>query len=161
MLLDTYKSGDPENDPNAPKIIAKRDIPGPGVEFDIYFPPDNMRNNGIEYVSCVDRGQQKLNGIDVNDFDAFALKFTLIAVDGKSQINAGGMLVVGAFINGAYRPECISFAKGDEVISTTGKFSKKISIIGFDVHKSTPEGWNPQGNIVTIRVEAAPNAQAL
>jgi len=161
MSLDVYPNSNPKIDPNAPRIVAKRDIPGPGVEFDIYFPPDNKHNNVLTYVSCSDRGKGTLAGIDVNDFDAFALKFTLVAVDGKSDADAGGMLVVGALVSGGYRPECISFAKSDEAISITADNAKKISLIGFEVHKLTPDGWNPQGNTVTIRVEAAPNAEML
>jgi hypothetical protein len=161
MSLDAYQNNDPNHDPNAPKIVSVRDVPGPGVEFDIYFPKDNKKNNSVEYVSCKNSGKGTLVDIDVNDFDAFALKFTLIAVDGKNNLNAGGMLVVGALMGGAYRPECISFSMGDEVISITSFSAPKISIIGFDVHKLTPNGWNPQGNTVTIRVEAAPNSEML
>jgi hypothetical protein len=161
MSIDVYQNSDPNNDPNAPFITAKRDISGPGVEFDIYFPPDNRHNNVMEYVSCKNRGKGTLVDIDVNDFDAFALRFTLIAVDGKSDINAGGLLGVGALVDGAYRPECISFAKGDEVISITRNHVKKTSVIGFEVSKAIPDGWNPKGNTVTIRVEAAPKAEML
>jgi hypothetical protein len=163
MSLDVYQYGNPEGDPNLPRVIARRNIDGPGVEFDIYFPGDNERkdNNAIMYVSCIDRGKETLTHADVNGFDAFALKFTLVAVDGKSEVNAGGMLVVGAFINGAYRPECISFNQGDEAISTTMNGARKIHEIGFDVHKLSPEGWSPEGNTVTIRIEAAPDAEML
>lgn len=161
MSLDVYQDSNPEKDSNAPSITAKRDIPGPGVEFDIHFPPDNKskNNHSLTYVSCNNRGQGALVGIDINDFDAFALKFTLISVDGRNDVDAGGMLMVGAFLNGAYRPECISFKQGDETISITADNAKKISIIGFEANKFTPDGWNPQGNTVTIRVEAAPNAE--
>jgi len=161
MSLDIYQGTDPNIDPNYPVIVEKRDIVGPGVEFDIYFPPDNRHNNVMEYISCKNRGEGTLVDIDVNDFDAFALKFTLIAIDGKSDVNAGGMLTVGALVDGAYRPECISFSEGDEVISITGNNAQKTSVIGFHIHKLTPDGWNVQGNTVTIRVEAAPNSEIL
>ena len=163
MSLDVYLNSNPKIDPNAPGIVAKRDIPGTGVEFDIYFPPDNKskNNNSLTYVSCNNRGQGALVGIDINDFDAFALKFTLISVDGRNDVDAGGMLMVGAFLNGAYRPEDISFKQGDETISITKNHVEKTSTIGFEAHKFTPDGWNPQGNTVTIRIEAAPNAEIL
>jgi len=163
MSLDVYQNSDPNNDPNAPRIVGQRDIAGPGVEFDIYFPPDNKRKDNYElsYVSCNNSGEGTLVDIDVNDFDAFALKFTLIAIDGKNDPNAGGTLTVGALVDGAYRPECISFSEGDEVISITGNNAKKTSVIGFHMHKLSPDGWNSQGNTVTIRVEAAPNSEML
>jgi len=167
MALDVYQDSNPKYDPNVPKIVAKRDISGPGVEFDIYFPPTNNKrkdNYVLTYVSCDNRGEGTLVGIDVNDFDAFALKFTLIAIDGKNDIDAGGTLIVGALVNSGYshgfQSEYISFAKGNEAISITKTDAEKTSIIGFIVYKlPSPDGWSPQGNMVTIRVEAAPNAQ--
>jgi hypothetical protein len=164
MALDVYRHENREpNDPNAPSVTAKRDIAGPGVEFDIYFPPENKNktNIGLEYLSSEYRGKGSLAGIDVNGFNAFALKFTLVAVDGKSGVNEGGALMVGAVFDGAYKPECIDFRHADDAVCTTRISSNKISQIGFDVHKFTPAGWNPQGNTVTIRMEAAPNAQIL
>jgi len=165
MALDVYQDSNPKYDPNVPRIVAQLDISGPGVEFDIYFPPDNKRKDNyiLTYVSCNNRGDGALVGIDVNDFDAFALKFTLIAIDGENDPNAGGTLIVGALVNSGYshsfRPEYISFAKRNEAISITKTDAEKTSIIGFTVYKSSPDGWSPQGNTVTIRVEAAPNGQ--
>ena len=167
MALDVYQDSNPKYDPNVPKIVAQRDISGPGVEFDIYFPPDNKRkdNYALAYVSCNNRGKGTLVGIDVNDFNAFALKFTLISIDGKNDINSGGTLLVGALVNAGYshafRPECISFAKGVEAVSITKTDAEKTSIIGFEVYKSSPDGWSPQGNTITIPIEATPGAEIL
>src|SRR4030042_2280081 len=112
MLLDSYLDIDP-NDPNAPKVVDKRDVSGSGVEFDIYFPKDNKKNNSVKYVSCEYRGEGILVDINVPDYNAFALKFTLVAVDGSSEPNTGGLLVVGALAGPAYRPEVISLIKGE------------------------------------------------
>jgi hypothetical protein len=164
MSLDVYENSNPKYDPNVPKIVAQRDVPGPGVEFDIYFPPDNSQKSNycMTYVSCSNRGTGALVGIDVNNFDAFALKFTLVSIDKRNDSGAGGTLVVGALVNAGYshafRPEYLSFDTGGEAISVTKTDAKKISIIGFTVYKASPEGWGPKGNTVTIRIEAAPNA---
>ena len=156
MSLDVYQDSNPKYDPNVPKIIAQRDVPGPGVEFDIYFPSDNKSktNYSLGYVSCGNRGKGALVDIDVNDFDAFALKFTLISIDGRNDPNAGGTLLVGALINSGYshafRPEYISFEKEVEAVSVTKTDAEKTSIIGFEIYKSSPEGWSPKGNTVTV-----------
>jgi len=165
MALDVYQDSNPKYDPNVPKIVAQRDIAGPGVEYDIYFPPDNKNKNNyaLGYVSCNNRGKGALVGIDINDFDAFALKFTLIAVDGRNDPDAGGTLVVGALVNAGYshafHAECINFAKENEAVAITKTDAQKTTIIGFEVYKSSPDGWSPQGSTITIRVEAAPNAE--
>jgi hypothetical protein len=165
MSLDVYFGSNPKYDPNVPKIVAQRDVSGPGVEFDIYFPTDNKNKSNyvLTYVSCDNHGKGTLVGIDVNDFDAFALKFTLIAVDGKNDPNVGSPLIVGALVNAGYThsicPEYISLAKKNEVVSIVKTDAEKTSIIGFIIYKSSPDGWSPQGNTVTIRIEAAPNAQ--
>ncbi len=170
MSLDWYTDSRAPADPNVARIVAKRDIPGLGVEFDIYFPKgkkDVGPTYGVEYVSSKRGGEGTLAGIDVNDYSAFALKFSLVAVDGNSSPGAGGELVVGAMIDSgyswAYRPEVISFAEEQKtmVISSTATDTDKISIIGFTTHKMSPKGWNPNGTIVTLRVEAAPGAEVL
>jgi hypothetical protein len=165
MAIDVYQDSNPKYDPNVPEIVAKRDIAGSGVEFDIYFPPDNKRKNNyaLTYVSCSNRGKGVLVDIDINDFDAFALKFTLIAIDGKNDVDPNCRLVVGALVNSGYshsfQPQYISFAEGGNAVSITKTDTEKTTIIGFMVYKSSPDGWSSQGNTVTIRIEAAPNAQ--
>jgi hypothetical protein len=166
MSLDWYLDSRVPDDPNAARIISKRDVPGPGVEFDIYFPKDNKaapHTYSLYYVSCKQGGEGTLTGIDVNDYDAFALKFALVAVDGKPK--GGGSLVVGALINTdysyAYRPEVIGFTESEKtmVVSSTSTNADKISIIGFTVRKFTRDDWNPMGTTVTLRIEPAPNAE--
>jgi hypothetical protein len=170
MSLDWYEDSRAPDDPNVARIVAKRDVSGTGVEFDIYFPKgrkDSPNTYSVYYVSCKRGGEGTLVGIDVNDYDAFALKFSLVAVDGNSSPGVGGSLVVGAIIDSgytwAYSLEIISFAEDEKsiVISSTTTDADKISIIGFTIRKLSPQGWNPAGTTVTVRVEAAPGAEIL
>lgn len=160
MSLDSYLYAD-VNDSNEPKIADKRDVPGPGVEFDIFFPRDNKTNNVVKYVSCEDRGEGVIVDINVHDYNAFALKFTLVAVDGNSEPNTGGILIVGALAGSCYRPESISLIQGESAtaVSVTSVSLEKTATIGFDIHKFVPKGWNPEGTTVTVLIEPAPDAE--
>jgi hypothetical protein len=154
------------DDPNLPKVLGKRDVAGPGVEFDIYFPKnvkDNPSTRSIVYVSSNRGGEGTLAGVDVNDYKIFALKFTLVAVDGNSSPDTGGLLNVGALINDGHAPKVLSFMQDHKTsaISSTSTDADKISIIGISVYKLSPIGWNPLGNTVTIKVEADPNSEIL
>lgn len=165
MSLDSYVNNADPNSPSVPKIVSKRDVPGPGVEFDIYFPKDNKKNNSVGYVSCKYRGAGTLVDVNIQDYNSFALKFTLVSVDGNSTPNTGGLLVVGALVNTgyswAYRPEVIGFVQDESAtaVSITETDADKISIIGFEIHKLTPNGWNPEGTTITVRIEPAPDAE--
>ncbi len=171
MSLDWHLVRDAYDDPNLlPRVLDKRDVDCPGVEFDIHFPKnvkDNSLTREITYVSCNYGGDGTLTGIDVNDYKIFALKFTLVAVDGNSSPDTGGLLSVGALINKGYSwgfaPQVISFMQEHKTsaISSTSTDADKISIIGIAVYKTDPIGWNPLGNVVTIKVEADPNAEIL
>jgi hypothetical protein len=169
MSLDWYLDYCAPDDPNAARITAKRDVAGPGVEFDVHFPgknKSNCRSRLVEYVSCDRGGESTLVGIDVNDYKMFALKFTLVAVDGNSSPDAGGLLGVGALINGRhsgpiYSTNIISFMQEHEtsVVSSIPVYIEKISVIGIAVYQADTMGWNPAGTTVTVQVEAAPNAE--
>lgn len=148
------------------EIIDKRDVEGPGVEFDIHFPNTNSPNHSITYVSCKNGGEGSLVGIDISDYDAFALKFTLISVNDSNSPDAGGSLVVGALINHGYshgyRPKVISLRpQRQTAISSTSTDANDISIIGITAHFLTPGGWDPNGSTVKLLVEPAPNAVLL
>ncbi len=136
-------------------ILEKRDIEGSGVEFDIYFPGNKHPDNSIYYVFSKQKLKDVFQGIDVASHDAFELKFTLISVDGNDSPDSGGILIVGALINGSYRPEAISLSgsKPRSVISTTGINTDRISLAGFTAHMLTPQGWDPNGTTVTLLIE--------
>jgi hypothetical protein len=149
------------------EVISKTDVEGPGVEFEIYLPDTNGPGDSIDYVSCTNGGEGSLTGIDISEYDAFSLKFTLVSVNDSNSTEAGGYLVVGAFINigrsYGYRPERVSLRpQRNSAISTTKTDdANDISIIGFTAHLASPKGWDPNGSTIKLRVEAAPNAEIL
>ena len=160
MLLDWYE------DAYLPAVVVdRRDIPGPGVEFDIYF---SIVEPGYKTVKCVSRegyGAGSLAGIDVSMYDAFELKFTLLAVDGINTPGIGGTLIVGALIGPyddslwAFQSQGVDFLPdtdyGTTAISSTPVRTNRISIIGFIAYipSSMEGGWNPSGTTVTLLVE--------
>lgn len=152
-------------------IVEQRDIPGPGVEFDIYYPSIESPYPVVYYVSWEDGGTSSLVGIDISMYDNFELKFTLVSVDGVSAPDTGGTLAVGALINfdstHGFQPKGIDFLSdtpyGTTAISSTSTDADRISIIGFTAYipPSWKAGWNPSGTTVTLLVEAAPDAVAI
>ena len=144
-------------------ILEKRDIEGSGVEFDIYFPSNKHPDNSIYYVFSKQKLKDVFQGIDVASYDAFELKFTLISVDGNDSPDSGGNLVVGAHMNGAYKPESISLSESEprSPISTTRIDTDRISLAGFTAHMLTPRGWDPNGTAVTLLIEPVLNAVSM
>jgi len=144
-------------------ILEKRDIEGSGVEFDIYFPSNKYPDNSIYYFFSKHKLKEVFEGIDVASYDAFELKFTLISVDGNDSPDSGGALIVGAHVNGAYRPEAISLSesKSRSSISTTRIDTDRISNVGFTAHMLTPRGWDPNGTAVTLLIEPVLNAVSM
>src|SRR4030042_256326 len=104
MLTQTNKSVKAKS-----SIIERRDVPGSGVEFDIYFPGVKP---GEYHFECVATKREDPNNplfaSDLSVYDAFALKFTLLAVNGDPTPRHTGQLVVGAYVNNSYRPECVT-----------------------------------------------------
>jgi len=142
-------------------IVEKRDINEPGVEFDIYFPGTKPDERVFELVATKKHDPNNpLFASDVRVFDAFALKFTLMAVDGDPSPNHEGRLVVGAYINSAYRPVCVTLdpKETNTAISRTGVGSDNMSTIGITMHIPPREGWDPNGTTITLLVEPVPGA---
>lgn len=159
MALDQYST---RNVGLKATILEKRDIEGSGVEFDIYFPGNKRPNHSIYYFFSSNKLQEMFKGIDIDSYDAFELKFTLISVNGSDSPDSGGILIVGAYMNGSYRPEAISLkeSKSASSISTTRikSESDRFSYVGFTAHMLTSEGWDPNGSTVTLLIESVPNA---
>jgi hypothetical protein len=149
------------------EVISKTDVEGPGVEFEIYFPDTNGPGRSIEYVSCENGGEGALTGIDISEYNAFSLKFTLVSVNDSNSPDAAGPLAIGAVINSprsyAYRPERVSLKpqRNGVISTTTTDDANDISIIGFTAYLFTPVGWDPNGSTIKLLVEAAPNAEIL
>jgi len=161
MLLDWHL-----HDYSTAEVISKTDVEGSGVEFEIRFPDTNGPGRSIGYVSSTKGGEGLLTGIDISEYDAFSLKFTLVSVNDSNSPDAAGPLAIGALISiprsWAYHPERVSLKpQRNGVISTTTTDANDISVIGFTAYLFTPVGWDPNGSTIKLLVEAAPNAEIL
>ena len=76
----------------------KRIVPGPGVEFDIYFPSNSPDSRSLDIVSSGEGGRGNLVGADVRDYETYALKLTLVSVNGQSEPDMKQKVVAGAVI---------------------------------------------------------------
>lgn len=160
MALDEYST---RNIGLKATILEKRDVEGSGVEFDIYFPGNKNRDDSIYYFFSNHKLQEVFKGIDIASYDAFELKFTIISVDGNDSPGSGGILIVGSYMNGSYRPEAISLreSKPTSSISTTRIKADSVSYVGFTAHMLTPQGWDPNGSTVTLLIEPVLNAVSI
>jgi hypothetical protein len=149
--------------PDTSELIEKRNIPGPGVEFDIAYPSDVSPGRSFDLMSTVYEGTGTLTGIDVSMYEGFALTFTLAAIDGLSDPDPADtrLLVVGALIGPTaegymygYRPETLSLGPNAPQVDTsaTSIAPDVVNTIGFKAHLFEDTGWNPSGSLVTLRV---------
>jgi hypothetical protein len=149
-------------------IVDKRPV-GAGVEFDIRFPGAAAGVCSFDYTSSGAVGQGALAGRDVRSYQAFALKFTLIAVDGQSDPNLPLELAVGSVIGpagdgkvSAYEPVVLGLAPEHATkIAKTPMHTSKIRVIGIHAHVANPKIWDTAGGVVTLRVEPAADAEVL
>lgn len=163
MLLD-------DNYVNTSVSIQTTDVAGPGVVFDVSYPG---AGSSLYWVSSIYDGGGSLTGIDISKYDAFALDFTLLSVNGQEDYsNGGGPVIAGALINlsssiYAYQPQVLDFNDETRVVSTTTSDADVIKLVGFCLniptwwYQTSPSPWNPNGNTVSILVQAAPNAVPL
>jgi hypothetical protein len=163
MLLD-------DNQVNTPVNIHATDVAGPGVVFDISYPG---AGSSIYWVSSIYDGGGSLTGTDISMYSAFALDFTLLSVNGqKNYSNGGDSVIAGALINSpssiyAYQPQVLNFNNQTRVVSTTTSDADVIKLVGFCLniptwwYQASPSPWNPNGNTVSVLVQAAPNAVPL
>jgi hypothetical protein len=148
------------------KVIKKRIVAGPGVEFDIYFPGIKAGHRSIKYVSSGEGGRGTLLGVDIHEYTTFALKFTLIAIDAAVGPDMPQELVVGAVIGPTatgqhydYEPVTLGFGSGQTAgISRTSVQTGKIRQIGIYAEILNPQDWSPSGTVVTLRVEPVDDA---
>jgi hypothetical protein len=141
-------------------IVEKKGSPGPGVKFGIYFPGNKPGERGFECVATKNEPNNPIFASDMRKFDTFALKFTLLSVNGAASQSHKGILVVGAYINASYRPECVTLdLKGtNTAISRTRVGPDDVFSIGITAHMLSADGWDPNGTTVTLLVEPAPGA---
>ncbi len=140
---------------------------GPGVEFDIYFPSNSPRNRSLNFVSSGQGGTGTLVGADIRGYEAFALKLTLVSINGQSEPQLKQKLVAGAVIGPTgkrqlrtYEPVTLGLAASEKtVIAKTPVSTDKIYQIGFHVHMLNPQDWDPSGSMVRLRVEPVENGK--
>jgi hypothetical protein len=151
------------------QVIKKRLVGDSGVEFDIYFPSNSASHRSVKYVSSGEGGRGALVGVDVSEYQAFALKFTLVSVDAAARSDIPQSLVVGAVIGPtatgehyAYEPVTLGFASEKTTgVSRTSVQMGNIRQIGIYARMLNPQEWNPAGTLVTLRVEPVDDAEAV
>ncbi|MBN1505393.1 MAG: hypothetical protein JW955_01035 [Sedimentisphaerales bacterium] len=152
--------------PSGPKVVRKHAVDNSGAVFDIQFSGNNLWQNSIDYVSSGSGGRMALVGLDVGGYQTFALKFTLVSIDGAVGPTLPQELAVGAVVGptadgklSQYEPLVLGFA-GQQIsgVARTPIGAPRLREIGIHVHMANPETWNPEGALVTLLVEPVPEA---
>jgi hypothetical protein len=149
-------------------VVDQRAVEG-GVEFDIRIPGNDLSTGKIDHRSSGFGGQGALVGTHVGPYEAFALGFTLVSVDGQSGSDLPHEVSVGALIGPAgdgrleaYETLVLTFAPDrTSQVATTPIGTRIVRNIGFHAEIANPEVWSPDGTLLTLRVEPAPNADVL
>ena len=143
------------------RVKGKRIITGRGVEFDIFFPSNSADCRSLDVVSSGEGGRGSLIGVDISGCEGFALKLTLVSINGKSDPDMKQKLVVGAVIGptskgqlSTYEPVTLSLSASNRTaVAETSVLVEKIYQIGFHVHMQNPEEWDSSASIVRLIVE--------
>jgi hypothetical protein len=155
--------------PSGPKVVRKHAVDNSGAVFDIQFSGNKPWQNSMNYVSSGSGGRMALVGCDVGAYQAFALKFTLVSIDGAVGPTLPQELVVGAVVGptmdgklSRYEPLVLGFV-GQQItgVARTPIGVARLREIGIHVHMANPELWNPEGALVTLLVEPIPEAAPL
>ena len=147
---------------------VKTRLSGSGVEFEIHFLGNDPGSCSRRFVSSGSGGRGDLVGADVSDYEQFALKLTLVSINGKSDPDIKQKLVVGAVIGPtadgfltSYEPVTLSLAASERVATVITRISTdKIYEIGFLVYVEYHQDWDARGSTVILRVESAEGADA-
>ena len=142
------------------RVMAQR-AAGSVVEFDISFPTNDAGNTSLNFVSSGEGGKGALVGGDTSGFKAFALKMTLVSINGQSESEMKQKLVAGAVIGPTgsglvftYAPITLSMADTEKtVIAQTQSRTDNIRTVGFHVHVPNPKDWDPLESKVVLRIE--------
>ncbi len=148
------------------KVVKRRIVGDSAAEFDIHFPSNRPGNRSIDFVSSGLGGRSHLVGRDVSDYKTFALKFTLVSINGTAASDTTLKLAVGALIGptidgkvSGYTPVTLGgTSERVTAISRTPVGKSTIYRIGVRAYMVEPENWDPAGSTVTIRVEPVQNA---
>jgi hypothetical protein len=161
--LNWYYSPDP-----SAQVVAVRDVPGPGVEFDIQFFGTGSYDYFVFLVSSAYGGAGTLAGMDIGGFDHIALQFTFMAVNGQP-VGGGRRLGVGAVIAQGwgfrFREEVLTFDNTPPSVLVSTSFAglgwTYASTVGFTALLDAQTPWSPTGDLITLRVAPAPGATQL
>ena len=171
MSLD-WNQQDYYGGPIRSRILERRDIPGPGVEFDIFF-AGNTGNNGLFFADSSSKGGSgALIGQNISAYNSYDQVFTLLSVNGQPTTNEGDYIAVGAEISllnstSGYRPYGLDLRSGtsypNQVLAQTNSNDTQIRLVGFTVYllPFTNNHWSPSGTTLTLLVAPAPGTDPL
>lgn len=136
---------------------------GAGVEFDLYFPSDNPGDNEVTFVSSGEGGLGTLAGSSIEGYERFALKFTLVSINGTTapsepakKLTVGSLVGPSAGRLKVWQP--LTLGLNDSGISSTSMRTKNIYQIGFHARMDNPGQWGASGAKVTLRIKPVENA---
>jgi hypothetical protein len=146
-------------------VLARRDVTGPGVEFDIYVPGNADPNRSVRFASTRYGGTGQLAGLDLSAYDNFSLTFTLLSANGSSAPGFQGALVVGALVYEPvnayrYKPQIVDLGGWYGTTKTSSTALKDVLTdgLGFEAHLLSTTGWNPGGNTFTLLIQPTSGA---
>jgi len=144
------------------RVRGKR-LTGGGVEFDISFSTNDPGNTSVNFVSSGQGGRGKIVGGDISGFRSFALKFTLLSINGKSESQMKQKLEVGSVIGPTasglaetYPPVTLSMEDSSAIAQTPIR-SANIRTIGFHISALNPQDWDPLESEIKLLIEPAPD----
>ncbi|MHC4552066.1 MAG: hypothetical protein ACYSUT_04765 [Planctomycetota bacterium] len=148
------------------RIESIQPTDGAGVLFNIDFPSNNPGDNEVTYVSSGEGGMGLLVGMDVNGYETFALKFTLVSINGTAAApELDKQLTVGAVVGPtagrimAYDAKTLSLNGTEKnAVSTTLMRTRELYQIGFLANIKNPKAWGEKPNKVVLLVEPVENA---
>jgi hypothetical protein len=154
------------------EVRAIRDIDGPGVEFDLYFPADRDPATALYRVSSFDCGDHRLVASDVEAFDNYALDMRVVKVNGEAP-KASMPLNAGVYFNGgrSFQSLRAGLPAGPAVDTVVSRMGLKRMAVGLDHTASQVDDIGFRVTLdrtpadrdvtVTLRVEPTPGATPL
>ncbi len=149
------------------RVNGRRVVPGPAVEFEIRFPSNSPGTCSLSFVSSGKGGRGDLVGADIRGYEAFALRLTLLSINGSSNPRLKQKLVAGAVIGPtatgrltSYEPVTLSLAASEKTVTAvTPASADEVYEIGFHVHADNYQEWSTTGTTFVLRIEPAIGAE--
>ncbi len=150
------------------RVEGRRVVPGPGVEFEIYFPSNSPGDCSLSFVSSGTGGSGALVGADIRAYEAFALKLTLVSINGLSDPKLKQKLVAGAVIGPtatgrltSYEPLALGMAAPEKTVTAvTAASADEVYEVGFHVHVENHQDWDAAGSRILLKIEPAQGGEA-